>query len=158
MDCVSLIMSSSFAQVFYQPRGFECFLSQCQWCTPPPQPGPPPPPKTPTPPTPPSNSVSGGVLYGAKAPVVSGEDTTVYLARVPPSEVILYCCRTLANWYRKTIAERLTFHFTVPICAGSRMSELCMGPEHAGWDLWNHPWLPGSPKHCLACWCVGTAV
>ena len=43
MDCMSFIMSSSFAQVFYQSRGFGCLLSQCQWCPPPPRPGPPPP-------------------------------------------------------------------------------------------------------------------
>jgi hypothetical protein len=30
MDCMSFIMSSSFAQVFYQPRGVGCLLSQCQ--------------------------------------------------------------------------------------------------------------------------------
>ena len=50
MDCMPSIMSSSFAQVFYQPRGVGCLLSQCQWCTPPPQPGPPPQPKPPPPP------------------------------------------------------------------------------------------------------------
>ena len=35
MDCMSSIVSSSFAQVFYQPRGFGCSLLQCQWCPPP---------------------------------------------------------------------------------------------------------------------------
>ena len=53
MDCMSFIMSSSFAQVFYQPRVLGVCCRNVNGAPPPPSLDPPP--KTPTPPTPPSN-------------------------------------------------------------------------------------------------------